>query len=962
MSVVIRKPFSVGVVSLCVLAGVLLFMSAPVFAAEAPKVEEQWVTKVSGSSATLWAKVNPGEAATTYRFEYATSEAALLAGEGEVFPAPPASEGSVGEGDMGVVVQAHPQDLQSHTSYWYRVVATNADGVTPGCQTSGSCQTFMTQPPGGQLVLPDGRAWELVSPPPAGAGATATVTNFSSDGEIIEAAEDGGAFTFLTIGATEAAPQGQADESQILSVRAPGGGWSSKDIASPHEHASGASDDSGQEYRFFSPDLSVALVEPAGTTTTGTNSIGATPLSPGASERTVYVRDDQPLAPDGAERTVYGEAEREAYPGAEGGLRPLVTGCPLEPAPCDPRVREDADVPAGTKFSEGFASDEQHPSFEGATADLSHAIVRSEVPLTAETPEEYPTDTGVFGLWEWTTGREPREQLQIVSVLPDGEQSQDARLGTSNGDDARGAVSDDGSRIVWSAGKHLYLRDVSREQTVQIDEPEKEVAVGGNYEAVFQFANSDGSEVFFTDRERLTKDSTAGSTEEGDGEGDLYECEIVEVEEAGKRSLKCDLSDLTVDPNYNAVTKPREHAGVNGVVDVGSNEDTDLYFLALGKLTNNANTQGAQAKVGDPNVYLLHFDGETSKWEEPVFITTLSQGDSPDFDEEEAGSVENLEGRTSRVSPDGEYLAFMSELPLTGYDNRDASSGEPDEELYLYRAPSSAVPAGRLVCASCNPSDARPHGVLDGGSGYRLLVDPSRLWQLFLLPPSWLAASVPGWTNMNEGVARYQSRYLSDSGRLFFDSSDDLVPQATNGLMDVYEYEPVGVGGKDGCETSSSTFDERSGGCVALVSSGSSGEESAFLDASESGEDVFFLSSAQLVGADTGSGLAVYDAHVCSAALPCPVEASAAPLCATADACRAAPAPQPSVFGAPSSATFAGAGNVTPSPEVAVKPQPKTVKCPKGKHLSHGKCVKNKHKKKKTKARKSVHTDRGAGR
>lgn len=30
------------------------------------------------------------------------------------------------------------------------------------------------------------------------------------------------------------------------------------------------------------------------------------------------------------------------------------------------------------------------------------------------------------------------------------------------------------------------------------------------------------------------------------------------------------------------------------------------------------------------------------------------------------------------------WLAFMSERPLTGYDNRDVVSGRPDEEVYVY--------------------------------------------------------------------------------------------------------------------------------------------------------------------------------------------------------------------------------------------------------------------------------------
>ena len=47
---------------------------------------------------------------------------------------------------------------------------------------------------------------------------------------------------------------------------------------------------------------------------------------------------------------------------------------------------------------------------------------------------------------------------------------------------------------------------------------------------------------------------------------------------------------------------------------------------------------------------------------------------------------DGLTGMTSRVSPNGEYQAFMSERSLTGYDNTDANSGVPDEEVYLYDA------------------------------------------------------------------------------------------------------------------------------------------------------------------------------------------------------------------------------------------------------------------------------------
>ncbi len=56
-------------------------------------------------------------------------------------------------------------------------------------------------------------------------------------------------------------------------------------------------------------------------------------------------------------------------------------------------------------------------------------------------------------------------------------------------------------------------------------------------------------------------------------------------------------------------------------------------------------------------------------------------------------------------------------------------------------------------------------------------------------------ASLPGWTKSQRDRALYQSRYLSNQGRLYFDSPADLVPEAANGKEDVYEYEPTGIGG-----------------------------------------------------------------------------------------------------------------------------------------------------------------------
>ena len=189
---------------------------------------------------------------------------------------------------------------------------------------------------------------------------------------------------------------------------------------------------------------------------------------------------------------------------------------------------------------------------------------------------------------------------------------------------------------------------------------------------------------------------------------------------------------------------------------------------------------------------------------------------------------------------------------------------------------------------------------MESGEGLGLLVDRRKVWV-----GHWLAGNIPGWTAQSLDSALFQSRYLSDDGRLFFNSPDDLVPQASNGKENVYEYEPAGVGS---CESSS-------GGCVALISSGSSGRESAFLEATPSGNDVFFLTAAQLLPQDTDTAFDIYDARVCTPGSPCLTAPTPAPPgCDTANACRPAHL-RNRPRSASGTATFSGAGNIVQQPK-----------------------------------------------
>lgn len=175
---------------------------------------------------------------------------------------------------------------------------------------------------------------------------------------------------------------------------------------------------------------------------------------------------------------------------------------------------------------------------------------------------------------------------------------------------------------------------------------------------------------------------------------------------------------------------------------------------------------------------------------------------------------------TARVSADGLHLAFLSTAELTHFDNTDADTKQPDVELFVY-GPPPVGGAAKLVCASCNPTGERPKG----------------------------SASIPG-TLVNGSTLAYRSRPLSaDGSRLFFDTNDGLSGKDANERRDVYEWEAEGAGG---CG--------RTTGCISLISDGTlSGGQ--FVDASEDGDDVYFLTNNSLVAWDPGS-VDLYDARV----------------------------------------------------------------------------------------------------
>jgi hypothetical protein len=804
------------------------------FTTSGARIDSTSASTVSADGAVLGATIDPNNNPTTYYFEYGHTTSYGLNS-----PMPPGRPVGVGNSPIGVSTQV--LGLSSGSVYHYRVVARSE--LSPGVFETfdGPDRAFLTQTALAATVLPDSRQWQLVSPTEKHG---ARIEPIAETG-VIEASSDGRAITYLASAPTEAEPQGYSNDVQILSRRLDSG-WDSQDISIPHTAATGVTVGLGQEYRFFSQDLSKGFVEQLG---------AFLPLSSGASEQTAYERSNFP----------FGQPERPCNATC---YMPLVSGCPSLGA-CPQPVQEVADVPAGTIFGNnredgqcataavrllGFHC---RPNFIAATPDGAHVVIESEVDLTPATPGATAAD-----LYERSDGA-----LVRVGGIP-----------ASKGPQTFHAISADGSRIVFNGTSSglsgLLLRDTADNSTLKLDATETGCSTCTGGEGEFQLATPDASHVFFTDINPLTADSGAEPHAP-----DLYECRIVEPS-AGRP--ECVLTDLS------QAGSGREPA--QGVL--GASADGNYVYYAAGP-------------AAAPRVYVLH-EGATE------LIGALSETDANDW-------RPFLAAHTARVSPSGQWLAFLSQRPLTGYDNRDAHTGQLDMEVYLYHAAS-----GSLLCASCDPTGARPNGIPYGklrlAGGYHLLANLNQE----------VAAIVPGGIPLSGLQSLYQPRYLSDSGRLFFNSDDALVPSDVNGTMDVYQYEPPGVGN---CRGQSPSFSSVSGGCVDLLSSGSSPLESAFLDASESGNDVFFITSARLAPQDVDSEVDVYDAHVCNAEAPClPAPTPAPPVC-SGDACQlpATPPDHPT----PGTALLNGPGNV--------------VGCPKGKVQQKGKCVNKQHKKSKKK-------------
>ena len=323
------------------------------------------------------------------------------------------------------------------------------------------------------------------------------------------------------------------------------------------------------------------------------------------------------------------------------------------------------------------------------------------------------------------------------------------------------------------------------------------------------------------------------------------------------------------------------HAGAAGAEVRGlagiSEDGTYAYFVA------NANLS-AGATAGKENIYMWH-EGDPLQ-----FVATVEPGRPGE--EIWAGTryaFNFLGQKAARVSADGQTIAFNAGGPKPAGEILGAAA-----QVYRWEVGGSG-----LHCLSCNPN-----GTTEDAASFQ------QTPQIFIQPL------------LLQSVA---TRNLSTNGRrAFFSTAEALVPADVNGVEDVYEWEAP--------EEGSCTSEEVNGGCVFLMSTGTSPDRSYFDDASANGNDAFFFTDQSLVKQDKDEELYdVYDARVeggiaaqnAVPVVPCEGEA-----------CLGAGTSAPNAQ-ARGTATFNGPGN--------------PVQCKKGFVKKNGKCVKKQKKKKQKK-------------
>ena len=633
-------------------------------AAAGPQVRATWAASVGPTEASLRTRFDCGGLSTGYRFEYLTArklQANVDAG-GDGFAGAssvPQPEAQAGECTENAIHTQVLKGLQQQTAYVYRVVARNSDGMTAGPE-----EELTTLGGAAPFALLDDRGWEMVSPVEKNGG---TIEGFGGDdgGGVLQAAAQGAAVTFSSGTSFSAGAEGAPGGSQYFSRRSEAG-WSTTNISAPLSAGAYGTEPEGVPYQLFSPDLSRGLL--AGT-------------------------PDLPLAGSGAPAGYADYYLREAGGSYTALLR-------------------QADIADLLLAPRDFLL-----SFAGASADLTHVVLSTCAALTAEAvevPAGEGCDPGSPNLYEWSPAG-----LRLLNLLPGHSTGTvPARLAAP-----AGAVSADGSRVYWTDGSDLYLREGARTVTV---------ATGGE----FQLATPDGAVAFFTEAGHLYRyDAAAESAVDLTPAGGIIG--VLGASADGTYVYVATATGISLAHGGSVEAVAGAPDSVNFPPAVGtarvSADGTRLLFLSSARITRYESANPLTGQRYD-EAYLYDADSRA--------VTCVSCNPSGEFPTGSAtvpGAVANGVGpgatrayRPRALTDGGRRVFFDSPDPLAG--NQDTNK-EPD--VYEWEAGgtgSCAHPQGCLQLIS--------NGRSEGGATFVDASEDGR--DVFFLTDGSLVQSDPG--------------------------------------------------------------------------------------------------------------------------------------------------------------------------------------------------------------------------
>jgi hypothetical protein len=640
-----------------------------------PAIDAFSSSNVTAESADLHASINARGSATTYHFEYG-----LTSAYGQETPETPLA----GESFSPLKVQDHIDNLQPLV-YHFRVVATNAAGtVTSGDQTfhfyPEPCPNTAARQQTGAGLLPDCRAYELVSPGEAG-----TVNLFAAGAPAPKASNPPRIMYAGNFG-TLPGPWNPANfifDSYVATRTS--SGWETSYAGIPADVQGGVA---GQP---------------------GVHNGGELNGGPVADQSLSHVLQ-WTLGPAGIFPIFYYVGTESWSPyvyGPQGqSLGRLPTNLAEVPGADLPIYRRDFESTPHEPTQEGWTGDQTISPDFGHYFFSTKDYVFAAGGLTANPGSVYDNDlkTGAVTVISKLPGggddipAEPGidHPLEIPATSTDGSHAliaAPAQCKTGGGEPSTGYQC---ANIFEFAPSVLYMR---------VDDAVT-YSVSQGHVVSYQGMTEDGSKVFFTSAERLTADDHDNSidlfmwSEKGEEEGhpltrlsagtgsigDTDAC-------AANWIAKCGVEVVPI-VNDQLEQENEPTLSLSATTDNSVAEDSgDVYFYSPEQFVAN---QGAPGKR---NLFV-------SRHGQIQYVATFAD-DNP--------------ATRIQVTPSGSHAAFITASQVTSYDNESPDgvckrspkgfpiSGPRCRMMYVYNAET-----GELACASCDPSGDPPTSDVEG--------------------------------------------------------------------------------------------------------------------------------------------------------------------------------------------------------------------------------------------------------